>query len=150
MRFLWQAMNSRWDTWVVGYNSERQRQFFSNLGFGDVDWRTLGFYLMVATFMVGGAVTLGLLVRDRRPRTDASLAAWNRFCAKLAGAGLARAAHEGPLDYLERIRAARPDLGRDVEEITRRYIDARYGAGASKDDLRELSRLARTFDPARP
>lgn len=149
MRFMWQAMNSRWDTWVVGYNMQRQREFFSSMGFGDIDWRTLGFWLLVATFVVGGAVSLGLLVRDRPPRTDASLAAWNRFCTKLAGAGLARAPHEGPLDFLQRVRGARPDLARDVEEITRRYIDARYGEGASKEELRELARLARAFDPAR-
>jgi transglutaminase-like putative cysteine protease len=146
LRFMWQAMNSRWDTWVVGYNAQKQRQFFSQLGFGDVDWRTLGFYLLVATFIVGGAVTLGLLVRDRPPRTDASLAAWNRFCAKLATAGLARAPHEGPLDFLARVRAARPDLGDDVEDITRRYVQARYGGGATREELRELARRTRAFE----
>ncbi|HET9579674.1 MAG TPA: DUF3488 and transglutaminase-like domain-containing protein [Usitatibacter sp.] len=149
LRFMLQAMNSRWDTWVVGYNVERQRQFFGNLGIERVDWRTLGFWLVIATFAVGGAVTLGLLVRDRPPRTDRSLAAWNRFCAKLATTGLARAPHEGPLDFLSRVRDARPDLAPDVEEITRRYIAARYGEGASKEELRELARLARAFDPGR-
>jgi protein-glutamine gamma-glutamyltransferase len=149
LRFMLQAMNSGWDTWVVGYNVQKQRQFFSRFGFGDVDWRTLGFWLLVATFVVGGAITLGLLVRDRPPRTDASLAAWNRFCAKLAGAGLERAPHEGPLDFLERVRAARPDLAPRAEDVTRRYIDARYGGGATREELRELARRARAFDPAR-
>ncbi len=149
LRFAWQAVNGNWDRWVVGYNMDRQRQFFAKLGFPRVDWRTLGFWLLVATFAVGGAVTLGLLVRDRKPRTDASLAAWNRFCAKLATAGLARAPHEGPLDFLARVRATRPALAADVEEITRRYVDARYGDGATKEELRELSRLARRFNPAR-
>jgi hypothetical protein len=149
LRFMWQAMNGRWDTWVVGYNVDRQRQFFSEMGFPNVDWRTLGFWLLIATFAVGGAVTLGLLVRDRPPPADASLAAWNTFCAKLAGAGLARAPHEGPLDYLERVRRERPDLLPRVEEITRRYIEARYGAGADRVQLRELARLARAFDAAR-
>ena len=46
-------------------------------------------------------MALGLLVRDRPPRREASLVAWNRFCAKLAAAGLARAPYEGPLDYLD-------------------------------------------------
>ena len=146
LRFMWQAMNSRWDTWVVGYNAQRQRQFFSQMGFGDVDWRTLGFYLMIATFVVGGAVSLGLLVRDRPARIDASLLAWNRFCAKLATAGMARAPHEGPLDFLARVRAARPDLAEDVEDITRRYVQARYGKGATRDELRELARRARAFE----
>ena len=148
LRYAWQSMNSRWEQWVVGYNMDRQRQFFSNLGFSDIDWRTLGFWLLIATFLVGGAVTLGLLVRDRPPRREAALLAWNRFCAKLAAAGFARAPHEGPLDYLARVRAERPALAPEAEEIVTRYIEARYGGQATRDHLRELARRVREFRPA--
>jgi len=148
LRNAWQAMNSQWDQWVVGYNVDRQRAFFSQLGFPSVDWRTLGFWLMVATFLVGGAVTLGLLVRDRPPRSEASLVAWNRFCAKLAAAGVARAPHEGPVDYLDRVRSERPRCAEMAEDITRRYVEARYGTGASRDELRELARRVRDFRAA--
>jgi transglutaminase-like putative cysteine protease len=145
LRYGWQVMNSQWDQWVVGYNMDKQRQFFADLGFPSVDWRTLGIWLVIAVFGVGGAVTIGLLVRDRPPRREASLAAWNRFCAKLAAAGLARLPHEGPLDYLARVKAARPRHAAHAEEITRRYVEARYGAGASRDELRKLASLVRDF-----
>jgi protein-glutamine gamma-glutamyltransferase len=141
-------MNSQWDQWVVGYNTDKQRQFFAQLGFPTIDWRTLGFGLLVATFLVGGAISLGLLVRDRPPRLEASLAAWNRFCAKLAAAGLARKPYEGPLDYLARVRRARPACAKRAEAITRRYVEARYGGGATHAELRELARLVREFRPA--
>jgi protein-glutamine gamma-glutamyltransferase len=148
VRNAWQMMNSQWDQWVVGYNVERQRQFFSQLGFPSLDWRTLGFWLLIATFAVGGAITLGLLVRDRPPRREASLVAWNRFCAKLAAAGVARAPHEGPVDYLQRVKSQRPRWADTAEDITRRYVQARYGDGATKDELRELARRVRDFRPA--
>lgn len=148
LRYAWQAMNSQWDAWVVGYNMDRQRQFFTQMGFPAVDWRTLGFWLLIATFAVGGAVTIGLLVRDRPQRREASLIAWDRFCAKLATAGLERAPHEGPLDFLLRVRDARPELAAEVEDITSRYVQARYGTGASRDELRELLRRVRDFHPA--
>ncbi|MGZ5084876.1 MAG: transglutaminase TgpA family protein [Usitatibacter sp.] len=148
IRNAWQAMNSRWDQWVVGYDTDRQRQFFRGLGFPSIDWRTLGFWLMIAVFVVGGAISLGLLVRDRPPRREASLVAWNRFCAKLAAAGLARAPSEGPLAYLDRVRRARPAIAERAEDITRRYVEARYGSGASRADLRELARRVREFRPA--
>ena len=148
MRWAWQMANSQWDQWVVGYNLERQRQFFGDMGFPNVDWRTLGFWLLVATFAVGSAVTLGLLVRDRPPRREASLVLWDRFSAKLATAGLARAAHEGPLDYLARLKSARPALAREAEEITQLYVEARYGAGAGKRELRELAARVRAFRAA--
>ena len=145
IRFAWQALNSNWDQWVVGYNMDRQRQFFSQLGMPQIDWRTLAFWLLIATALVGGAVTLGLLVRDRPPRREAALVAWDRFCAKLATAGLARAPHEGPLDYLGRVKAERPAVAAEAEEITRRYVAARYGSGATRDELRDLLRRVRAF-----
>lgn len=144
-RFAWQMMNSQWDAWIVGYNSDRQRQFFSNFGIPNIDWRTLGFWLMTATFVVGSAVALGLLLHDRPPRREASLAAWDRFSSKLAASGLARAPHEGPMDYLARIRATRPQLAAEAEEITRRYVEARYGSGATREELKALSRLVASF-----
>jgi transglutaminase-like putative cysteine protease len=145
LRYGWQMMNSSWDQWVIGYNMDKQRQFFADLGFPSVDWRTLGFWLVIAVFVVGGAVTLGLLVRDRPPRREASLVAWNRFCAKLAAAGLARQPQEGPMDYLARVKAAQPRQAAAAEEITRRYVEARYGGGASREQLRRLASLVREF-----
>jgi transglutaminase-like putative cysteine protease len=148
MRDTRRAVTSQWDAWVVGYSVDRQRQFFSQLGLPNVDWRALGFWLMVATLLVGGAISVGLLVRDRPRRDEPSLAAWNRFSAKLEGAGLARAPHEGPLDYLRRIEAARPAWAGQAREIASRYAQARYGAGASREELRELERLVRDFRTA--
>jgi transglutaminase-like putative cysteine protease len=148
IRYAWHAVSGQWDEWVVGYNLERQRAFFSNLGQPSVDWQTLGFWLMAAVITVGGAVTIGLLVHDRPPRREASVLAWDRFCAKLASSGLVRAPHEGPLDFLARVRQSKPEAAAAAEEITRRYVEARYGSGASREELRNLSRLVREFRPA--
>ena len=148
VRFAWQMVNSQWTQWVIGYNVDRQRQFFMNLGLPTVDWGTLAFWLVVATFAVGGAVSLGLLVRDRPRRREAAVIAWQRYCAKLAAAGITRAPHEGPLDFLARVRSVKPQLAAQAEDITRRYVDARYGAGASKADLKELLRRVRELRPA--
>ena len=148
IRDSWRAMNSQWEQWVVGYNSEKQRQFFQGLGMTSVDWQSLGVWLVVATFGIGGVISFALFVRDLPPRREASLAAWERFCAKLAAAGLARSPTEGPVDFLARIRSERPAIAAPAEEITRRYVEARYGDGASREELRELARRVRQFRPA--
>jgi hypothetical protein len=145
VRYGWQMLNSQWDQWVIGYNMDKQRQFFGDLGFPAVDWRTLGFWLLVAVFAVGAAVTVGLLVRDRPPRREAALVAWNRFCHKLAASGLPRLPHEGPMDFLARVQALHPECGDEAAEITRRYVEARYGAGATREELRELASRVREF-----
>ena len=148
IRDSWRAMNSQWDEWVVGYNSEKQRQFFMRWGAPSVDWQTLGVWLIAATFGLGSVISFALFIRDLPPRREASLAAWERFCAKLGASGLARSPSEGPLDYLRRVTRERPDAAAAAEDITRRYIEARYGAGASREQLRELARRVREFRPA--
>lgn len=148
LSYGWQMLNSQWDQWVVGYNVERQRQFFADMGFPSVDWRTLGLWLVVATFLVGSVVTAGLLMRERPARREASLVAWDHYCRKLAAAGIARAPHEGPMDFLQRVKVLRPECSVDAEEITRRYVRARYGDGATREELRELASRVRNFRPA--
>ena len=144
-RFAWQAANSHWDNWVVNYNVEKQRDFFSRLGFPQADWRTIALVLVGTTLAIAAIIALFLLARDRPRRREAALRAWQRYCAKLAGAGLARAPHEGPLDFGSRVVAERPQLEGAVKEITRLYVDARYGSGVSRDDERRLARLVREF-----
>ena len=73
-------------------------------------------------------------------RRDPAVVAWQRYCAKLAAAGLKREPYEGPLDFLARVKSVKPQMTPEAEDITRRYIDARYGAGATRAQLRELSR----------
>ncbi len=123
-------------------------QFFCSSAWPSIDWQTLGVWLIAATFGIGGAISLALYVRDLPPRREAAVAAWDRFCEKLAATGLARSPSEGPVDFLARIRAQRPAVASSAEEITQRYVEARYGGGASREELRELARFVRRFRPA--
>lgn len=148
LRFAWDALNSQWNQWVLGYNVDRQRQFLNSLGLDALDWRSLAVYLTIAAFVVGGLVALGLVLRDLPGRRDPAVVAWERFGAKLAAAGLVRAPHEGPLDFLARVEIARPANAAAAREITSRYVEARYGAGISKRESRELLALVRSFKPA--
>ena len=148
VRYAWDALNSNWNQWVLGYNVDRQRQFLSSLGMQISDWKKLAIWLTVATLAVGGLLGLGLVLRDLPVRRDPAIVAWERFCAKLSAAGLARAPWEGPLDYLARIEAARPALAAEARDITGRYVEARYGDGLAKTELRELLAKVRRFRPA--
>lgn len=148
LRFAWDALNSQWNQWVLGYNVEKQRQFLSSLGLSITDWQNLAIWLTTATLAVGGLVGLGLVLRDLPARRDPAVIAWERFCAKLAATGLARAPWEGPVDYLGRIEAARPACAAEAREITGRYVEARYGPGISRAEARDLLTRVRRFRPA--
>jgi len=136
-----------WDQWVVGYSFERQRQFFSQMAFHRrlADAGVLADHRHLRGGRRGDA---GPHRARAPPRREASVVAWNRLCDKLATVGLARAPYEGPIDFLQRVKRSRPELAAEVEEITRRYVEARYGDGASRDELRELARACADFRAA--
>jgi hypothetical protein len=144
LRFAWDMLNSSWTQWVLGYNVERQRQFLAGLGL-DVDWKSLGMWLLGLTLLVGGAISGWLVLRDRPRHRDLAQLAWLRFCAKLARTGLKRRAHEGPLDFLARVRSTSPHLADRAAEITLGYVALRYGKARDATALRDLMRRVRRF-----
>jgi hypothetical protein len=85
------------------------------------------------------------LARRRKVPTDSTARIYRRFCAKLARAGVARRASEGPLDFAARVVAARPQLREPVESITGMYVALRYAGGHMPEG--ELKRAVRAFRP---
>ena len=66
-----------------------------------------------------------------------------RYCARLARIGLPRAAHEGPLEYAERVAVARRDLALEVRAIAQRFALLRYAD--APDGLADLRARVRAF-----
>ena len=65
LRYQWEALGNRWNLWVLGYNSERQREFMSSLGVLNPDWKDLATALLGAV----GTILLVLVVWSLRSRT---------------------------------------------------------------------------------
>lgn len=126
IRYSWDAVNSQWNKWVVGFNQDRQRGFLEGLGLRNFDWRDLLRWLVLSLVAIGAIATAAFLLQTLRSRADPLVAAYARLCGKLGRAGLARAPHEGPLDYLNRIEAARPDLADKIRPLLQTYITLRY------------------------
>jgi protein-glutamine gamma-glutamyltransferase len=134
-----------WNEFVLGYDARRQRQLLRPFGIESADWRQLAAALVVA---VGLALALTLFVLLRRvPDTnDPLLLAWRRFLRQLAGAGLAKASHEGPRAYAARVATARPELADAVDLLSRRYAQHRYAeTGADPSERRALCAELRRF-----
>ena len=127
--FQWDALNNQWNQWVVGFNQDRQRFAMENLfGLRDVDWRQLAIWLIVGVFSAGGGVGLMLLARTYRKRKDPVAAAYDRFCAKLAKAGISRAPHEGPMDLYIRVVREKPQVADAAQNVLQAYVNLRYAA----------------------
>jgi len=146
MRYNWEALTNRWNLWVLGYNTDRQREFLARIGFTDADWRNLATMLLTAVGLIIVALLAWSLKRLVRPDPVQQL--WLKFCRKLAVAGLPREPHEGPLDFTERAAQRFPAVAAAIVSVGERYIALRYGVVRHDADLAELKRTVREFRPA--
>ncbi len=144
--YTWDAINTEWNRWVVGFNQERQRGMFDGIGIPDVDWRTLAIWLIGGVFIAGGGVGLILLARGYRNRKSPVDAAFEHFCSQMARQGLCRSASEGPVDFLKRIEQQQPRLFSTATTVIEAYVAARYSLeAADKASHQRFIRLAKRF-----
>ncbi|MFT3733829.1 MAG: DUF4129 domain-containing protein [Rhodocyclaceae bacterium] len=146
LRYRWEALGNAWNQWVLGYNAQRQAELFKRLGMPDADWRTLVSLMAIA----GGLwlAWLGWRYRARRPQRDALDKLWQRFCQRLARAGLPRFGWEGPQDYIRRASTHWPAQADTLQGIADHYTRMRYGPGIL--DAERMQQLRQLIDRFRP
>jgi hypothetical protein len=113
------------------------------MGMNEPSWENMAFTLFWSVCALLALLTAWLLRRLRS--ADRVQRLWLRFCAKLGKSGCARAAHEGPLDFIERTAARFPDRAERIRAIGERYIALRYGKLVDSRMLAELRLLVREF-----
>lgn len=147
MRLGWDAVNYRWNDWVLGYGPDKQRRTLTRLGFESVDTGPLLLW-MTLIFGVMGAL-LGLWVNRHRPRHDPDpvTAGFARIAKRLTGAGYPPRPGEGPRDYLVRCATAEPAWRDDLQTLTESYLALRYGLTPSAAMQKRFRRAARRFHP---
>ncbi|MFA5685251.1 MAG: DUF3488 and DUF4129 domain-containing transglutaminase family protein [Lysobacteraceae bacterium] len=138
-----------WNDFVLGFDASRQTRMLRPFGIAKADWRQLGIGLLIAVGLAL-ALTFAWMLRPPADDRDALGRAWARFLRTLARAGVAKAAHEGALDFGRRAAAHLPTSAATLEALSMRYARRRYAADASDpDDERELCRALREFRPAK-
>lgn len=150
---LWQRLrntvdmvNYQWAQWVLGYGPEKQKLFLYMIGLGEIDWKKLTLLLSLLLGIIVAAITTYIFKRAPRASDPAKLY-YDIFCTKLAKVGLARKAHEGPLDYEQRLLSVREDLGKEIKFITNLYIHIRYRTNYKQ--LPTLKRAIKSFTPTK-
>lgn len=143
-RQLWQSIDYGWQHWVINYDTRNQRQFLQLLG---ID----GIGALVKVLASGVALIIlplaWWLLRQPRSRIDRALMYYQQFLAKLAKSGVEIAVGEGPADFCRRAQQQRPELARQIEQITALFIRLRYQADAREGDLQTLQQQIRRFSP---
>ncbi|KFN41247.1 transglutaminase TgpA family protein [Arenimonas oryziterrae] len=134
-----------WNELVLGFDSVRQRNLLRPLGIRDAEaWQ------LVLAFAVGAALALGLtlwlLLREHKDRSDPLVQAWRAFAKRLGRAGIRKAPNEAPLSYGERVAALLPANADTVRRLSGRYCEWRYaGTELSATERQALIRELRRF-----
>ncbi|HYF18670.1 MAG TPA: transglutaminase-like domain-containing protein, partial [Ramlibacter sp.] len=94
LRQAWEAVNNRWNQWVLNYTQSKQLDLLRNLGFQSPSWQDLS-YVLIALVVV---VSLGAAAwaRWERNRQDPWLRLLGRVRQRLAKAGVDVSATSGP------------------------------------------------------
>ena len=151
LQLSWDALNSAWNEWILGYGPEKQRRLMEHLGFEDPDWRTLTAVLTAALGVVLGIVALTLAIRYKPRRADPVQRLYQRFVRRLARRGLDRRTGEGPVDFARRAADSLPGAADGIHAITGQYVALRYEPMASAEAealaVAELRRIISRFRP---
>ncbi len=142
LRNNWDAINNQWNQWVLGYTQTRQRDLLNRMGIDYGNWQELAAWLAGAIGLFLTATALWILGR-RTGTTDSARRLYDRFCRKLARAGLQRRSYEGPRDFAGRAAQRFRAQSETINEITELYIQARYTAASPS--LAPLKRAVRQF-----
>jgi len=140
------AINNRWNQWVLGYDRNRQRLLLDRFGLGDLDREELMVGLIIVVVICLTIIAFGLF-RQARTTHDKARFWYDKFRKRLARTGIRLYPHEGPTDLANRAARLRADLAVAIHRITDSYIGVRYGNQYEK--LEVLKSQIRSFKPGK-
>ncbi len=151
---MWDALNTRWQAWVIGYGPELQRALLESLGFDNLRRVQRSALLLVFAVAATVALLFGLSVylswrqRQRAPVDSAArcFAAFARHLKRLEVP--LRAPSEGPRAYAERASRALPSLADEIRAIVDLYVRARYEPDSDGTALARLEAEVAAFRAA--
>ncbi|MBS0199693.1 MAG: DUF3488 domain-containing transglutaminase family protein [Proteobacteria bacterium] len=116
-----------WNDFVLGFNADRQATMLKRFGV-----ERLSPSMLIVLFAIAAGIALSIaawwLARGERER-DPLLRAWHGMDRRYAKLGLAREPHETAHDWLERVRASRPQSAPELSVLIDRFNALRYAAG---------------------
>lgn len=124
LTLTWDALNAKWNDWVLGYGPENQGKFMEWLGMEDPDWRQMMLTLVAIVVILIGVISLLLMLRYRPPPKDAAAILYQKFTKKV---GVPPSRGETPLSYAVRLAREQTRMAGPADSITAQYLDARYG-----------------------
>jgi protein-glutamine gamma-glutamyltransferase len=138
LRGSWEAINNRWNQWVLNYSRGQQLDVLKQIGFSSPTWEDLALLLVAALsgLALAGAVWAWL---DRH-RVDPWVRQLERIKRALRALGVVAAAHEPPRTLAARVRERLGSAGEPLAALLDALEAQRYSRAATKRPDRALTR----------
>ncbi len=124
LKLTWDALNAKWNDWILGYGPEKQNRFLEWLGMEDPDWRQMMLTLLAIVVGIIAIISLTLVARYKPPKKDEAAILYAKFTS---AAGVNPLTGETPYAYLSRLHTEKSDLSEYARDITEKYLESRYG-----------------------
>ena len=121
------ALNAKWNEWILGYGPENQDRFMNWLGIDDPDWQKKALLLLAWSMGLLFAVSALMALRNRAPRRDRAAQLYSKFVNK---SGVEPETGETPAMFARRLAHGSPLPAEAIALITDSYLEARYGLPA--------------------
>ena len=133
IRFAWDAVNNRWNQWVLGYNNKKQKAFFAAIGIPEISWQGLS-QLLFGFLAVLTAILALVIFSGQRKNKDVTQNIYFKFIKKVNKRGIKKLLSEGASSFCQRASLKLPKDKKRMEEITFLYQELRY----KKEDIKKL------------
>jgi len=119
------AVNARWNEWILGYGPDTQNRFMQWLGMHEPDWQKMMLTMIGLILGLIALISMLLVWRYRPPAKDPAAVLYRRFTKK---AGLEPGIGETAQRFARRATQAGALPAHVIQSVTAAYHDARYGA----------------------
>jgi transglutaminase-like putative cysteine protease len=149
LQLAWEAVNTRWNKWFMGFSAEDQIALLQRLGISMGRQGGWLLFMVLPPLFIAAVGVIGRLIKGKPKKTadDQALKIYTRFLKKMARAGLPKAPHQGPWDYARSVALQVPQIGTEVNAIAGSYIDLRYGRESGDRALKAFRQRVRRFRP---
>ena len=133
------AMQHQWNQNVLQYDRNKQYNLLQKTGLPQLaEHPVITLFALLLLLAAGTAIQMG----RNRHKTDPAKSAYDSFCMKLKHAGVPWHAWQAPLHRSQIAEQAWPRQAREINSITKAYLELRYGTGGN---LKHFQRLVRKF-----
>ena len=124
LTLTWDAMNAKWNEWILAYGPDNQGKFMEWLGMREPDWRKMMLTLVAIVVFLVAIVSFLLILRYRPPPKDEAALLYRKFTRAV---GIDPEKGEPPISYTTRLAAQKFERLPAANDIISLYLDTRYG-----------------------